>query len=285
MHALNVKRPLVVFLPAIYLLGILGILASGGSDGDGDGSVSFPTPELPDNAIVLDSTNARDIAEATVELTGLLSDVVDFKTDEPVSLPQIVKMAVDPIIDNHRIRVPAAAAKTEDLSSAFCISGTASVTYEESDVRAYGTFTYDNCEIATDILLDGKINFDGTYIETTQDYQLQFGGTLSVAVDTENITIVMNFKTSGNDGTGDFSVDASFSVDGAPDGGFLITTEVPVTGNGFSGDYTGGKQIVYGGTGALGPTSVEIVVKPPTEADVTLFEGSSSTPLSPILLP
>ena len=82
----------------------------------------------------------------------------------------------------------------------------------------------------------------------------------------------MNSIESGNYGTGDFNGSINFSLSGIPDGGFLVETTQPWTGNALSLQVTSGQLIVYGSDN----TRLRITVTDINTADVELDNGSGS---------
>jgi hypothetical protein len=88
---------------------------------------------------------------------------------------------------------------------------------------------FTNCDLGG-LLLDGNFPYEVSSNGATLDFDLQFGGTLAFSNGMDTINLVLNFTESGNDGTGDFTLIPSFSLDGIPDGGYLVTTVQPLTG-------------------------------------------------------
>lgn len=273
MNVISKKFNLLV-LVVVYALGIVGIVASGSSgDGDDDSvNVSFPTPTLPANAITLNDANAREIAEESILFAVLLNNISDFKTETPP--PPTINEVIEKTIEYVKRRGPGTssiAARTEDLSAYFCPNGgSAIVNSNESDDSLLGRIDFTDCDIGLGILISGALSFDGTENSTTLDYQIRIGGTLvlSNGVDPD-VTFVMDFNNSGNDGTGDFSNSTNYSVDGRPGGGYLVTTIQAVTGNYFSSIYQSGQLTVDGASN----TQLRITVDVGNTANVELDDG------------
>ncbi len=262
-----------ILLVGIYMLGLLGIVASGSSGGGSDDiNVSFPTPTLPVGAVKLDNMNATDIAEEAVLFISLLSGFADFKTVAPSSsaIEDIIKRTIEYV--NQRDRgSPSVAARTDDLSAFFCPNGgSAIVNSDESGDTISGTIDLTDCDVGLGILINGRLSIIASENFTTLDYASRIGGTLTLSDGINpDAVFVMDFDISGNDGTGDFSLTTDFSVDGRPGGGYLVTTMQPIVGNFFSFVYFSGQLIVDGADN----TQLRITVVPGNMADIELDNG------------
>jgi len=238
------------------------------SCGGGGGDSRFPTPTLPADAMKFDATNANDTAVTIMGFSSTFSQGPVFKTEAAPTIPQIVDMALDEVIDWNRNTMPVAS-KTTDISAGLCTSGTATTNSSESGSSASGDMIFNNCDIGGGILLNGNFAFDTSWNDATQDYNFHTGGSLSIQIGAESVTVVMNLMESGNFGTGVFSTDTSFSMSGVPGAGFLVETVQPLTGNYNTLEVTGGQLIAYGSGG----TRLRITVTTPNNADVELDDG------------
>ena len=104
------------------------------------------------------------------------------------------------------------------------------------------------------------------------DYNFHTGGKLSIKIGADTVTVVMDLNESGNEGTGDFSTDISFSMSGVPGGGFLVESQQPLSGNVFTMEVTAGRLIAYGADN----TRLRITLTAANAADVDLDNGSGS---------
>ena len=238
------------------------------SCGGGGGDDRFPTPTLPADAMKFDATNANDTALTIMGFSSTFSQGPVFKTDVAPTIPQIVDMALDEVIQWNRNTLPAAS-RTTDISAGLCITGTATTNSSESGSSASGNMIFNNCDIGSGILLNGNFAFETSWNDTTLDYNFHTGGTLSITIPPETVTVTMNLIESGNIGTGAYSTDTSFSMSGVPGAGFLVETVQPLTGNYNTLEVTGGQLIAYGSGG----TRLRITVTTPNNADVELDDG------------
>ncbi len=238
-------RKLCGFITALVLLLIVTGCGGGGGGGGGGSNVNFPTPALPAGAVKIDAMNAEAIANSALDFTGILSGLAA-KTDGPPSIPQVIKLVTDQVTKRNRNLGSKTAGKTEDVSAFFCVTGTAIDTFTENANSASGKIIFSNCDVGGGIFLNGTFPYEASWNDTTLDYNFHFGGSLDFSDGTDTITIVLNFTESGNDGTGDFSSTPSFSLDGIPGGGYLVTTVQPLQGNFFSAELTSGELNVEG---------------------------------------
>ena len=254
----------------------LVVSCGGGGGGEDD---RFPTPTLPADAMKFDATNANDAAQTIVGFSSTFSDLPVLKTETEPSLSQIVDSALDKIISWNR-NVSGTAARTEDISAGLCDSGSAIAQSSESGSSSSGDINFTNCDIGGVMQLNGNFAFDASWNDTTLDYNFHTGGTLSITFGTDTVTVMMNLRESGNESTGDFSTDISFSMSGVPGAGFLVETDQRVTGNDFTMTLTAGRLIAYG----AGNTRLRITVTGPNQASVDLDDGSGIfVPQSPIV--
>ena len=274
----SIRLFLVAVTASVFLLAT-GCGGGGGGGGGDDGDDGFPTPTLPADAAIFDTDNAGDIAVAAVGFVGTLDTVAQLKSETSPSIPQVTRMATDRIM--RRTRSSASiAARTEDISAGLCSPGTAMAEFEESGNSVSGSITFTGCDLdGSGIVINGSFSYVASSNGTTLDYSFHVGGSLTLAVSDESITIVMDLLESGNDGTGDFSSSVSFSLSGIPDSGFLVTTAQPWVGNVLSAVITDGQLIVHGGD----DTRIRITVTAPNTAAVDLYEGSGFVPHSTIM--
>ena len=232
---------------ASFIIVTLSACGGGGGGGSGSGGngVNFPTPTLPAGAVKIDATNAEDIADSALLFTTILSEFA-LKTEGPPSIPQVIKLVTDQIFKRNRNFGSVAARETDDISASFCVSGKATDTYTETDNSVTGELKFSDCDVGSGIVVNGNLPYEASGNDATLDYDGQFGGSLTFRIGANIITLVINFSDSGNDGTGDFSLTQSFSLEGLPDGGFLVTTVQPILGNSFSAEITSGKLRVRG---------------------------------------
>ena len=249
-----------LIISLVILVASCGSSSSGGGSSSGD---SFPTPTVPAGARTITALTADDTSESAVDFVTILSEFAQLKTESPPTMAQVVDRVIDQVIRRNRISRSRNASKTEDLSSTFCVSGSASADFDETPTSESGTITFTNCDISSGILVDGALVYANSWNDTTLDYNLQIGGTLALNFGPPLVTIVINLVESGNDGTGDFSTNINFSLAGIPDGGFLVTTTQNLVGNSFIG-LASGQLIVTGSANSrlrltiIGPSSASL---------------------------
>lgn len=257
-------------LTSVTIAGVL-LLASGcgGSGGSSSSSdPSFPTPSLPAGAKEMTAGNALATATEAVDFLAVLSLVTSLKSETPTTVPQVVDLITD-YVKNRHPGSGATAAQTEDLSTEICVDGGSAISdFEESATTASGEIEFDACNIGVGILIDGNLLFDSSENLTTQAYSFHFGGTLTISIAPETVTIVLNLTETGNAGTGTFSGTGSFSLNGIPGGGYLVTITQPWVGN-FS-DVSGGEIIIFGSNN----TRLRITVTAINTATVDLDTGN-----------
>jgi len=242
----------------------------GGSSGGGSDSVAFPTPTLPAGAARFDATNATASASSAVEFAQTLSFASALKSDEPPGPAEALAAILLRIETRYRGSLNAAA-RIEDISAGLCVTGSAIADFDETDTSATGNIAFSVCDLGG-VFLSGNLGYDTSWNNTTLDYLFAAGGTLTISAAGEVITVVLNLDESGNDGTGAYSVTGSFSLDGIPGGGFLVTTSQPLVGNAFTLEVTGGQLIAFGSDN----TRIQITVTGPNAADVDLDTGTGT---------
>jgi hypothetical protein len=270
----SIRLILVALTTSVFLLAT-GCGGGGGSGGGDD--AGFPTPRLPADAATFDAANADAIADTAVGFVGTLDTVAALKAETSPSIPQVAQLVTDRIMRGTRSSA-SVAARTEDISAGLCVTGKAIADFDESGSDESGSITFTDCDLSGDgeIVINGRFTYVANMNNTTLDYSFHLGGSLTIAVSSESITIVMNMLESGNDGTGDISSDVSFSLSGIPDSGFLVTTAQAWVGNAFTAEISTGQLIVHGGD----DTRVRITVTGINTAAVELDEGGGFMPHS-----
>jgi len=281
MNLTNRKWLRRMFLSGVYMLGILGIVASGGGGGGGGGGdgVSFPTPTLPANAVVITAVNATDVATSALTFSQVVTGIAG-KSEAPPSYWEIIKQATDPIIKRNRDSSVVATGVIEDLSFELCDNapdGTAIADFNESGNSIAGVITFTNCEFFSGVFVSGNTSISASFNFDTGDYSQQLGGTLNITLAPDTVTIVFNTSESGNDFSGAFSGNVSFSLAGIADETYLVTTAQTLIGNCCIFPFpqlTDGELIVTGGVD-LGPgnTQLSLRVVPGDMVDVFLDDG------------
>lgn len=256
-------------IPRFLIVASMVLVVSCGGGGGGDDR--YPTPTLPADAMKFDVTNANDTAVTAMGFSSTFSQLKAFKTEAEPSLSQIVDSALDKVINWNRNALPVAA-RTEDISAGLCNSGKAITESSESASSSSGDLKFTNCDIGSGILLNGNFAFDASWNDATLDYNYHTGGRLSITIGAETVTVEMNLKESGNQGTGNFSSNFSFSMSGVPGAGFLVETVQPLKGNYFTMEVTDGQLIAYGADS----TRLRITVTAANAADVELDDGGGS---------
>ena len=268
-----------MLLSLVYMLGLLGIVATGGGGGGGGGgSVSFPTPTLPANAVAITTMNSTDVATSAITFAQLVSGIAG-KSEAQPSYRGIIKQATDPIIERNRDSTAVATREIEDLSY-LCFNapaGTAIADYEESGNSIEGSIIYTNCELLPAVFVSGNTSIIASFNFDTGDYNTQLGGTLTITSAPDTVTVVFNSTESGNDFSGAFSSNVSFSIEGIADETYLVTTAQTLTGNYYNFPFpeiTSGELIVTGGID-VGPanTRLSLRVVSTNTVDVFLDDG------------
>ena len=235
----------------------------------GGGGASYPTPGLPANAVVFDSFNATDIANRAVSDSGYVG--TSARQAKPLSsLKAVMELASDQIRSTDQsssITTGASQTIVIDCTDDFIPSsgGNITITVNGDESSATGSLTFNSCTFDGIVTVNGSISFDGTG-NNAGDFNFNGGGSITIT-DTSNstsITMVMRFSESVNDFDGTFKSSFSFSIEGLPDGGFLVETTQPLVGD-MSG-VTAGQIMISGGNG----TRIRIDITGLNMADVFL---------------
>ncbi len=257
-----VFRNFFIISLVLFVASCGGSSSSGGSSDDG-----FPTPTVPAGARTITALTADDTAQSAALFASILNQFAQLKTESPPTMAQVVDRVIDQVIRRNRISRSPNAFKTEDLSSMFCDSGSASADFDETSTSESGTITFTNCDVGSGDIVDGELVYDSSWNDTTLDYDIQVGGTLTFDIGLL-VTIVINIVESGNDGTGDFSTNINFSLEGIPDGGYLVTTTQNLVG--IAGGLVSGQLIVTGSANSR----LRLTIIGPSLASVDLDTGN-----------
>jgi len=270
------KNLMQCFNKFLLLTGFILLSACGGGGGGGvggGGGGGMPTPTLPASAVTIDTTNADSIAALALGFTDTFFMLAGLKTEAPPSIPNVIKIIIDEVIKRERVSPSVAIGVTEDIPG-LCLSGTATATFTETgndtSGTESGTVSFSSCEFPGGVLLNGSVNYNADW-NATFNYDISLGGTLTFDIGTDAITIVMSLSETGNDDTGAFSATISYSVSGAPDGDFLVTTPEAWVGNIIDG-VDSGVLMIQGAN----DTRLRITVSSPNVGTIALDNGDGN---------
>ncbi len=252
-------------LTVILLTSILVGCSSGGGGRDDDSTV---TPKLPDDATTFTTTNtseAADEAVSGISLSGKLTDLSP-KGGNLIWTGEILKLVREKSFDrSYRSNSIASRSKTESCPQ----GGSVKLEYEEKSSSVEGSLKFNDCGLSGLVINDGII-FRSTFNDTTGAYSDSVNGRLKISNGSDNVIIALDYKETGNDFSGEFSVEMSMSITGSPDVNFLLTTTSPIIGVGSS--ISGGEILVEGAD----DTRVKITVTGVNVADVFLDDGGGT---------
>jgi hypothetical protein len=250
-----------VMVFSLYLVGCGG---GGSSSGGADDST---TPTLPADATKITTTNASAIAANAVSSLDIIDVFAnkDSQTETVSGTSEVLELIIEKAF-NKSHRLSSVASKTETES---CDSGSITINYNETGTSESGTLTFSNCEFEG-ITLNGIFSFSSNF-DNNGDYSDTGSGRLTIADGSVDGTFVVNFSETGNESTGSYSTTLSFSISGAPDFNYLLTTLVPITGVFFN--VSGGQLKVTG----AGNTSLLLTVDDLNTIKVELDENGDGT--------
>ena len=259
-----------LFLFGVLMISIAGIVScSSSSSSSDDSSSAFPTPTLPANATIFTGANANSVADSAITFASILPTIAG-KSAASVSTSDVVKIAIKPLVRNERYYPPGTAAIDPEV---VCEIGTFTDTITDNGSVIEGSVTYDECNFFNlGVFVNGVISVFETYDEVAGTYNFQIGGTLTISDGTDTVTVVLNLTESGNENTGDFTDNVSFSIAGVPDETYLVTTTQAIVGNYFTGVYTSGQMLVSGGAN----TRLRLDVVPGNLVEVYLDNGTGT---------
>lgn len=251
-------HPLFKYL-LIILFSFTLIACSSGGGGGGDSTLS-----IPDDATTITTANASTVARSAVDNVVLFGAISDLRPQEETlpSTGDVIGLVIDRAFDRNR----QTASRTETVE---CDSGTFTLDYDETETSASGSVSYNNCDFGG-ATINGSFTFNSTFDDTTGAYSDSGNGSLTISSGGESATIGLDYEETGNDFSGEFSVDYTMSISGTPDANFLLTTTTPITGVNF--DVTGGEILVEGAA----DTRLKITVTGVNVADVFFDDGNGT---------
>jgi len=225
-------------IPALICILLLSA-CGGGSSG----------PQAPQNAVVLNSTNATTYAQLA---TGFVDAGLTIVGTEASTIP--VKQALDTVIgqafDKNRqtSNVVAGVIASEGCSGGGSTSFDSTDEYDavSGNTTTTGTLTFNSC-VELGMTISGSFSTSSVYNATTGDYDDNGSGSITVAFDGFSFSMAMDYAQTGNTSNSNTSTDLAFSISSTQFEGFLVETTQPLIGDGFQ--ISSGEMIVTGGAG------------------------------------
>ena len=240
------------------------LVSACGGGGGGGGTVN---PTLPANAVTITNANAGQVADTAVGTLSTLASINAVEADTPPSTAQVIDIVTGKVFDRSRRTQSVVTGVTQTYS---CTGGgSVTVTYSETATSESGTVSFSSCTEYS-ITINGSVTYSSTWNNSTYAYTDTANGSISYVYGSTTFSIAMNYSETGNEYSGDYSLNMSYSVSGIPGGGFLVTTTSNIVGNYYSGNVTAGQLMVQG----AGGTRLRITVISNNYADVELDPGT-----------
>lgn len=264
-------------LATAFTLTACGGGGGGDSTTDGGSTGGSTNISLPSNAIVLDSSNAVDVAESSIAYMDLGYAAFGVESQPIPPARQVIDTVKERVFNNDYRNHSVVSGATETYNC----SGGGSITdnYTETSTGWNGTATFNSCNEGGAVL-NGSLSYNESWNETTFDYSGSANGSITVTFGGESFTMNLNVSETGNEDTGNFSMTVNYSVSGSNIGGWLVQTESPIVGNYVYGTYSSGRLIITGANN----TKVRVTVVPDYSATVELSSGDSWTTIDTITL-
>lgn len=223
-------------------------------------------PSLPVDAAVITAANASDIASSVVSTLDATSTIVGIEQASLPSMQELIQLVTQQVFAHKP-----AQSIVSGITQVTACSGGGTITnyFSDSGNAESGTVVFTDC-ITAGMTINGSFNYQSIWNANTGAYSDSGNGIISYAFTGNSFELVLNFSKTGNDISGEYSTNLSYSVSGIPGGGFIVTTTSNLQGVGA--DITAGQLFVLGAQN----TRLRITLTNTNLATVELDNGSGS---------
>lgn len=227
------------------LTGSLLAACGGGSGDDGNNNDSNNSGlTVPAGAITVTAGNAvttgSDAADVAVSAPASVSNI-NFTggvtlTEPPslVSTTELLQALRKQLSSSKNATIGLAIVSGVEVSESCDFGGTITGNVDETATRTNGTLKFNGCKLfsANETGLNGSLNIDFQE-QANADYSAKITGSFSFGIaGYPNMSYQgLDFSATGNDVTGDYSIQVDVTVSGIPGGGFLFQTTRNFNGN------------------------------------------------------
>jgi len=242
-------------------------------------------PAIPENAITLDSSNAKPtFDEAISALDILFSNNIQASTSN--------KSILNQIRENRKNSGQDIVARATFNNNILCITGSATeIGSEKGDGKGNGSgsgeLTFYNCELISGIVINGTITFEYNW-QSDGDWDENFGGNISITETANNITTQLSsihVAEKGNTPDKSYAITAyQFTYDPGSEG-FAVQVGTTITGNTIDCGPISGAIMINGSSG----TRIRATFNNDTSLKIELSTGNgifteiASSPFSCII--
>ena len=214
---------------AITTLFISSLAAVGCSSDD-----SSSAPAVPTDAITISESNAKQLVEdamlagEAVEIAadGITTGVQAYTNATTGDVIRMLIEKIDNMSPTPSINYPTGIVVDEACTE----GGTVTGDITETETSANGTLTFTSC-IELGVTINGTISFSAS-IDAASNWSLTVNGNMTASDSDKTVSVNgLAFNETGNDLSGDYSINTYTYTAEIPNGGFLVQLQAPIVGN------------------------------------------------------
>ncbi len=212
---------------AITTLFISSLAAVGCSSDD-----SSSAPAVPANAVTISESNAKQLVMDAM-LGGNALDALPIATEVQADPTPATGDVIELVVEKTKNRSATIISSTPTgivVDEVCTEGGTVTGNITETETSANGTLTFNSCtEIG--VTINGTISFSAS-IDAASNWSLTLNGNLTASDSDKTVSLNgLAFNETGNDLSGDYSINTYTYTAEIPNGGFLVQLQSPIAGN------------------------------------------------------
>lgn len=260
---------------AITTLFISSLATVGCSSDDGSSA-----PTVPVNAVTISESNAKQLV-ADAALSGNVLDGLPIATVvEPhseVTTGDVIGRVIQKAKDREGSSVQATVGGIV-VDEVCTEGGTITGNITETETSASGTLTFTACT-ELGITINGSISFSAS-IDAASNWSLTLNGNMTASDSDKTVSVNgLAYNETGNDLSGDYSINTYTYTAEIPNGGFLVQLQAPITGNESATCPTSGVMLLTGGENTQARSTIN------SDATVTIEVNDGSGNFTEITTP
>ena len=241
---------------------------------------SSSAPAVPANAITISESNAKQlVSDAALSSNALdnlpIATVVEAQS--VVTTGDIVRRVIQKANDREGSSVQATVGGIV-VDEVCTEGGTITGNITETETSASGTLTFTGCT-ESGVTINGSISFSAS-IDAASNWSLTLNGNMTASDSDKTVSVNgLAYNETGNDLSGDYSINTYTYSAEIPSGGFLVQLQAPIVGNESTTCPTSGVMLLTGGENTQARSTIN------SDATVTIEVNDGSGTFTEITTP
>jgi hypothetical protein len=213
---------------------------------------SASAPAVPANAITISESNAKQVVSDAVVGGEALDSTMDViitgaDIDDGLKAGGIAQRVVDEAMNMGGTSADSVVSTAAGIVVDEVCTGGGTVTgnVSETETSISGTITFTSCT-ELGVTIDGTVSFNASS-DAASNWSLTLNGNLTASDSDKTVSLNgLAYNETGNDLSGDYSINTYTYTAEIPNGGFLVQLQAPIAGNESATCPSSGAMLVTG---------------------------------------